>query len=111
MASNTDPVEELMQRYRMSTQFAKDFRNIIDQERVKAADDAVSGKILEYMDGRNPADNMHFLGILAFLYVMEPTNATEFATTVKGFNRNGKVLGDMVIEVKLLSTKQSEGDR
>ena len=65
-----------------------------------------SEKFSDYLNGLDPAEAVHMLGITSWLYIMQPTNATDFKTTLTGFNYKGKVLGDLTVSIKLKEPKQ-----
>ena len=62
-------------------------------------------KFADYLTGLEPVEAVHLLGITAYLYIMQATNADNFKTTLSGFNYKGKVLGDLVLNFQLKEPK------
>jgi hypothetical protein len=55
-----------------------------------------------YLKKLDQTEAIHLLAVTAYLYVMEPTNASSFKTKIREFSRHGKVLGDMHISARLV---------
>jgi hypothetical protein len=80
----------------------------VEVEKQKAAVDARAENFSDYLASVEPAEAMRLLARTAYLYIMEPTNATNFETTLYGFNRKDKVLGDLRISAQLTTPPKPE---
>lgn len=88
---------------------AQQIKALIKRETDKAVQESMSVRVLEYLSTIEAVKVMHFLGIIVYQYVMQPTNATNFKTTLHDFNHKDVVLGDMVVSAQL-KQQQTRGD-
>lgn len=57
--------------------------------------------VMEWLNKADPFHAQQFLGIISYLYIMKPTNATDFEVKLSNFSYKGEVLGDLKINIKL----------
>lgn len=74
----------------------------------RAVREVKAQSVTDYMNTLDAVDAANLLGVIVYLYIMEPTNATKFRTKLTGFNRSGTVLGDMKVSAELVNIPKEQ---